>query len=129
MTILTKVPALTVLLLTACSPSASTSSSAPPDAPLVVTYEVVGQGTSTASLTIATPTGTSQSKADLPVRNKSGSEGLIFHGFSHGAFLYVSAQNDEDSGEVTCRIKVGDAVVSENSASGAYEIATCQAQA
>jgi hypothetical protein len=102
---------------------------APVAVPLVVHYEVEGDGASSASLTLQTPTGTSQQTADLPVKNKSGGEGLIFSGFSRGDFLYVSAQNQDEYGSVTCRIKVGDTVVSENTSSGAYQIATCQAQA
>ena len=109
--------------------SSRTSPAAPVSAPLVVHYEVEGDGASSASLTLQTPTGTSQQTADLPVKNKSGSEGLIFSGFSQGDFLYVSAQNQDEFGSVTCRIKVGDTIVSENTSSGAYQIATCQAQA
>lgn len=100
-----------------------------PAVPLLVHYEVTGDGSGSASITAQTPTGTSQSTTDLPLTNKSGTEGLIFSGFSHGDFLYISAQNQDEYGSVTCRIKVGDTVVSENTANGAYQIATCEGQA
>jgi hypothetical protein len=42
-----------------------------------------------------------------------------------GGFLYISVQNQGEHGTVTCRITVDGVVVSENTSSGAYTIATC----
>jgi len=92
--------------------------------PTDVTYEVDGSASS-ANVTYETPTGTSQGSVDLPMRNKLGQVGLHFK-FEPGAFLYISAQNDGEYGDVTCRIKVDGEVVSENTATGDYAIATCK---
>ena len=43
---------------------------------------------------------------------------------SGGTFRYVSGQNDEDHGKVTCTIYVDGVVVETNSSSGAYVICT-----
>lgn len=42
-----------------------------------------------------------------------------------GAFAYVSAQNDTDSGTVTCAIVIDGKVKQTNTSSGAGAIATC----
>jgi hypothetical protein len=42
-----------------------------------------------------------------------------------GAFLYVSAQNQYDHGDVSCRILVNGVEVRKSKSSGAYVIATC----
>ena len=46
--------------------------------------------------------------------------------FHSGEFVYVSVQNQQPAGSVTCRITVDGVVVSENTSSGGYTIATCQ---
>jgi hypothetical protein len=43
--------------------------------------------------------------------------------------MYVSGQNATEYGTVTCRIKVDGNVVSQNTSSGAYSIATCSGSA
>ena len=48
------------------------------------------------------------------------------HEFGPGEFVYISAQNEGEYGSVTCRITVDGVVVSENTSSGAYGIATCE---
>jgi hypothetical protein len=121
------------LLLGGCAggvgavPSASPTASPTPIKPPMVIYELDGTATD-ANITIETPTGMSQQSVDVPLRNKSGSKGLRFTDFNYGAFLYISAQNDGEYGDLTCRIRVDGEVVSENTASGAYAIATCQAR-
>jgi hypothetical protein len=93
-----------------------------------VGYYVEGSADS-ASITIETPTGTSQQQdIPLPIYNKTGDLGLHMT-FQRGDFVYVSAQNDSEYGKVTCRIEVDGEVISENSASGAYAIATCKGRA
>ncbi len=42
-----------------------------------------------------------------------------------GQFFYISAQNHEDKGTVTCTVEVDGQVVSINTSSGAYVIASC----
>lgn len=91
----------------------------------VVTYEVEGDAPEGASLTYELPTGSSQnSAADVPVTTKAG--GPITFNAMPGQFLYISAQNNADSGYLVCRIKVDGAVVSENRADGGFAIATCE---
>jgi hypothetical protein len=41
-------------------------------------------------------------------------------------FLYISAQNTGEYGGLTCQITVDGVVVAQNSASGAFTIATCE---
>jgi hypothetical protein len=95
-----------------------------------VRYEVTGT-TDMASLTYETPTGTSQqSDIDIPMTIKDTGAHYLELTFQSGAFVYISAQNSEDTGSVTCRITTdsGD-VIAENTASGAYAIATCKGTA
>lgn len=95
-------------------------------APVVhtVIYQVEGEGT--AQLTLTTPDGQTQMSADLPVVNNAGTTGLRFEGFGPGDFVYISAQNQRGYGSVTCRITVDGTVISENTATGGYSIATCK---
>lgn len=91
-----------------------------------VVYEVEGSGgASSAGVTVTTPTGTEQATPSLPLRNQAGELGVT-HEFGPGEFVYVSAQNEGEYGSVTCRITVDGVVVSENTSSGAYGIATCE---
>lgn len=93
-----------------------------------VLYEVEGSATSV-SITVETPTGTSQAKERaVPLTTEDstvGNRGLSFQ-FKSGAFVYISAQNEGETGTVICRITVDGVVVSENTADGAYAIATCK---
>ena len=43
------------------------------------------------------------------------------------SFLYISAQNTGEDGELKCLIQMDDVVLAENTSSGAYAIVTCQA--
>jgi hypothetical protein len=88
-----------------------------------VEYRVVGTAES-AFVTVQTPTGSSQAETDVPMRNRAGEIG-VSQQFEPGAFLYISAQNQGDSGFITCSILVDGEVVSTNTSSGAYAIAQC----
>jgi hypothetical protein len=92
-----------------------------------VVYLVLGSADS-ASITISTPTGQSQQDIDVPLMNQEGQRGLHFSGFSSGDFLYVSAQNTDDSpfSNIRCKIKVDGVVISDNESDAEYGIATCQ---
>lgn len=63
--------------------------------------------------------GSSQAVVDLPFSGTS----TTFH---PSDFLYLSVQNQQPAGSVTCRITVDGVVVSENTSIGGYTIATCQ---
>jgi hypothetical protein len=91
-----------------------------------VLYEVEGSTTS-ADITIETGSGTSQKSVAVPMGSPSDrTKGLTLK-IPSGHFLYISAQNKKASGTVICRITVDGVQVSENSAQGAYAIATCKA--
>ncbi|WP_426566425.1 hypothetical protein ACPPVT_07715 [Angustibacter sp. McL0619] len=93
-----------------------------------VLYEVEGTATST-DITFQTPTGTSQgSGLAVPLVSQAGPHGLQFT-FQIGAFVYLSAQNGGDTGDITCRITADGQVISENTATGEYAIATCKGAA
>lgn len=112
--------------------------SSPPPPPSTVTgiashtvlYEAEGAdapGLRSATYTIQTDSGgTSQGETDLPMKNKAGGTGLSFTNFKTGDFVYLSVQNSNAAGSVTCRITVGDLVIAENTSTGGYAIATCK---
>lgn len=102
------------------------SSEPPPITSQTVVYEVDSTGTSEGSITLQAPTGTQQAKAALPLKTTAGETGLMYPGFQSGAFVYLSVQNTNAAGSVTCRIRIGDTVVSENTSVGGYTIATCK---
>lgn len=92
-----------------------------------ITYEVTGSAQS-ASITMETPSGTSQQEVDLPLRTKSG--GKMTLPFSRGDFVYLSAQNMGASGTIKCTIRGHDGeVISTVQSSGAYVIAGCDGSA
>jgi hypothetical protein len=96
----------------------------------VVVYEADesgAQGTRSATYTIQTDDGgTSQGETNLPMVNTAGGTGLTFTNFRTGDFVYLSVQNRDAAGSVTCRITVDGRVLSENTSTGGYVIATCQ---
>jgi len=97
--------------------------------PVTITYEVDGT-TTWADVTMETPDGTEQISPDVPLtRTASGERGLEY-AFSAGDFVYVSAQNNERTGTVTCIIRASDGtVIAKNTSSGAFAIATCEGSA
>ena len=99
----------------------------PPSGPSThtVTYQADGAGTTSGMFTFEAPTGTQQAVAALPLRTAAGGA-VTFDGLKSGAFVYLSVQNQNAAGSVTCRILVDGAVVSENTSTGGYVIATCQ---
>lgn len=118
--------AIVIVLVVQVWPSGS---SAPPAAmSRTVVYEADGTGTDEGSITIEAPTGTQQVKAALPLKTKAGATGLTYPGFRKGAFVYLSVQNQNASGSVTCRIVVDGVTISENTSAGGYVIATCKGQ-
>jgi hypothetical protein len=72
----------------------------------------------TGMVTAQGPDGTVQQTGLLPITGT-----FTFHS---GDFVYLSVQNQQSVGSVTCRITVDGVVVSENTSSGGYTIATCQ---
>lgn len=106
-------------------------SSLPPiDYAPVVRYEVEhsidADMRPTGSITYRTPTGTQQQNVRLPLVNTSGTKGLTYI-FRGGGVAYISAQDTRGFGAITCRIRVDNRVVSENTSTGGYSIAQCHA--
>jgi hypothetical protein len=94
-----------------------------------VVYAATGEGTTAASYTMVSEDGgTSQGNVDLPLKGVDGKAGLTSSTFKSGAFLYLSVQNSQGYGSVTCQIKVDGVVVSQASGNGGYMIATCKGQ-
>lgn len=130
----------TLLLLSACSSGgSSTAASAARPSTVKVLYEVDGTSTG-ADITLETGDGTSQQSVKVPLKGKtSGNRGLTFV-MQRGSFVYISAQNkgkmnpnftssSDFYGTVTCRITVDGVVVSENTTTSQYGIATCKGTA
>ena len=92
-----------------------------PESDIFITYEVGGT-TDKASLTYENKDGnTEQKTVSLPWR-------LSFEA-KPGAFLYVSAQNERESGSVTCKILENNLVKETATSEGAFVIAKCSRSA
>lgn len=94
-----------------------------------VLYEAEGSGARglrSATYTIQTPTGTAQGAINLPMKTRDGDTGLTVPGFNTGDFVYLSVQNADAAGSVTCRITVDGVVISENTSTGGHIIASCK---
>ncbi|WP_426938582.1 hypothetical protein ACQCSV_13565 [Pseudarthrobacter sp. S3] len=142
---ITLTAATTAILLgvSACSSGSSSNSNSGSNAlpsTVNVLYEVVGTATG-ADITIETGDGTSQQSISVPLKSKStGANGLSFT-MKRGAFVYISAQNkgnmrkgasvsDADFyGSLTCRISVDGTIISQNSTTSKYGIASCKGSA
>ena len=82
-----------------------------------VTYDVVGEGTQSASLTYENEEGgTEQQEVRLPWTKS-------FTG-RPGSFLYISAQNKSGSGSITAYISINGHTRKTSSSSGGYVIAS-----
>lgn len=94
-----------------------------------VLYEVEGTATGT-DVTLESPTGTSQltGKA-VPLGNRSAGTRGIHYTMPRGHFVYLSAQNTDDTGSITCKITVDGVLVASNTSSGGYAIASCSGTA
>lgn len=104
------------------TPSVQTSS-------YTVVYEAEGSGARglrSATYTLQTPTGGAQGDINLPMMTRDGDTGLTFTGFRSGDFVYLSIQNGDAAGSVTCRITINGDIISENTSSGGHVIATCK---
>lgn len=121
------------VLVAGCSGETSPSSPAvadpKPGSPRVVFF-AEGSGTASGAVTIRSESGgVIQLDVALPMVNtQTGTAGLESTLFKRGASLYISLQNSEAAGSVTCRIEVDGKKVDEATSSGAYKIATCQGQ-
>lgn len=97
--------------------------------PDTILYTVSGTATS-ADITYTTPTGIRQQQGiDVPLMTEGGTPYLEFT-FDAGDFVSITAQNSGEDGEVTCQITLSTGrVLSENTSSGAFAIASCDGEA
>jgi hypothetical protein len=111
------------------SSAGSTSGTSAYSSTVQVLYEVEGTAKGV-DVTLEAETGTSQlNDKAVPLANKTtGKKGLTYS-MSRGHFVYLSAQNQGSSGTITCRITVDGTVVSTNTSSGGYAIASCKGTA
>jgi hypothetical protein len=94
-----------------------------------VLYEVEGSATG-ADITMEAPTGTVQGTGKaVPLASKTTGKPGLSYTMPRGHFVYISAQNKGSSGSITCRISVDGVVVSTNTSSGGYAIASCKGTA
>src|SRR4030065_2587653 len=83
-----------------------------------VTYEITGTAQKGVSLTYENAQGgTEQGTYKLP-------ETIRFT-MKYGDFAYISAQNEDDHGSVTCRILIDGVEWKKSTSTGAYVIASC----
>jgi hypothetical protein len=82
-----------------------------------VEYEVTGSAKSV-SITMQNATGGTEQKSNEPLPFKSSFTA------KNGTFVYISAQNDGESGNVTATIKVNGNVFQTSTSTGAYVIAS-----
>ena len=126
-----------LLLVAGCSDDGSGNPASGAPALRTVVYEVEGEtgmtvpmSVTSADITIATKSGTEQASVAVPLVSKTGRKGLTVS-MPDGAFVYISAQNKGrySSGKITCRITSDGVVISENTSSGKFAIASCKGRA
>jgi len=110
---------LIVLTLIACSDSTSRSTPRSISTPTSVLVRYVIKGsTRRGSMTWANAQGgTEQGEFNIPWEKSFTME--------DGDFAYISAQNDQGFGEITCQIWVGSVKWRESTSTGAYSIVSC----
>lgn len=91
-----------------------------------IKYHVEGSAR-TVSITMQSRSGNMEqvSSVALPMKSSAGTEGLSLGEVACGEFLYISAQNNGETGTVTCRITSNGVTIEEASSSGAFVIASC----
>jgi len=111
------------------SSSKTTSKTSAPTLHTVV-FKVTGSADET-DITYSKPGGgtAQQSGLDVPITKKSDHSEGIEQSFFGGDFLYLSAQNHGDSGNITCIIEEDGVEISRNTSYGGYTIATCESRA
>ena len=103
-----------------------------PATPPHVVFFAEGDGTASGAITIRSESGGPiQKDVALPMHNtETGEPGISSDQFKRGDFLYLSLQNSEPVGSVTCRIEVtvdGEKkVIDKATSTGAYKVVTCQ---
>jgi len=94
----------------------------------IVLYQLTGSARS-ADLTYTDSSGNTQQQTGVavPLRTASGSSGILILADS-GTFVQFSAQNNGDSGDLTCTILATGVQINTGHASGGYAIVSCSAE-
>jgi hypothetical protein len=113
--------------------SSSDSANAPPalissaaeDCDKAIVYFVEGTA-SAVSITVQNAEGNTEQASNraVPLSGARG-EGLRIGSMACGDFVYISAQNEGESGSVTCRIEADGEEIESATSEGAYVIASC----
>ncbi len=97
--------------------------------------QVIYNGTSSApykygEMTAAYPGGTTQDSPDLPIHLESDPVPMGDHFCAQpGSFVYISLQNSQDSGDISCSIEVDGILIANIKSYGGYTIASCSGTA
>lgn len=120
--------AATTVAVGGCSSDTTGKDAPSPANPHLVVFYAEGDGTTTGAVTLATETGgTIQKDVRLPMVDEgTGKPGVPSDRFKTGAHLYISVQNKEAAGKVTCRIEAGGKVIDQASSEGPYKVVTCR---
>jgi hypothetical protein len=96
-----------------------------------VVYGLTTSGAATtADITYKTPTGIEQQQGvDVPLMSAGGGAGITLTQVASGQFLSISGQLKGDAQDITCSITVDGTVVAQNTSSGEFAIASCDATA
>jgi hypothetical protein len=132
-------PICLALVLTDCTRGGEGNTTATPTRAnllRMVTYEVYtsdstdGGPPRSADITMQVPGGgtSQQSGVDLPMMRDGGGP-MNFDNVAVGTFVYISAQNNQEYGDISCAIKVDGKIIQTITSSGAYVIATCSGTA
>lgn len=89
------------------------------DETYTVVYDISGSGTSRASLTYSDANGGTRQSSGVSLPH-----GISLRNVRRGDFLYISAQNDNASGNITVEIVVNGRSFKRAQSSGGYTIAT-----
>lgn len=101
------------------APAATRSAAAATVDDYDVTYRITGTAR-TVDITMSDSDGDTVQQSDLPVPVVK-----VERHMHSGEFAYISAQNQGESGTVTCTIELDGVPVKTSTSSGAYVIATC----
>lgn len=97
--------------------------------PAEVVYNVTGSA-KVADVTYSTASGDTaqQNGVDVPMVSKTTGRPGIRTTMDSGSYLYISAQNQGQSGDISCSITADGVELAANTSRGAYAIVTCSAR-
>lgn len=126
----TSLQIMMLLATTFCAATGCSGDKAAPPSPAKpphVVFYAEGDGTTTGAVTLRSESGgVLQKDVKLPMADEmTGALGTSSDQFKRGAHLYMSLQNKEAAGKVTCRIEVDGKVIDQAISEGPYKVAAC----